>query len=67
MINGHGRCGPAATEDEDDYALHRIDPGKKKWESIYVQIENSQNHRIPDSQVRGACMEPWGEADYLRR
>jgi len=53
------------TEDEDDYALHRIDPGKKKWESIYVQIENSQNHRIPDSRVRGERIEPWGETDYL--
>jgi CRISPR-associated endonuclease/helicase Cas3 len=53
------------TEDEDDYALHRIDPGKKKWESLYVQIENSQNHRIPDSQVQGARIEPWGETDYL--
>lgn len=53
------------TEDEDDYALHRIDPGKKKWESVYVQIENSQNHRIPDSQMSGERVEPWGEADYL--
>jgi CRISPR-associated endonuclease/helicase Cas3 len=53
------------TEDEDDYALHRIDPGKRKWESLYVQIENSQNHRIPDSQVQGARIEPWGKTDYL--
>lgn len=53
------------TEDEDDYALHRIDPGKRKWEAIYVQIENSQNHRVADSQVRGEGVEPWGEADYL--
>lgn len=29
-----------------------------------MQIENSQNHRIPDSRVRGR-IEPWGETDYL--
>lgn len=52
-------------EDEDDYALHRIDPGKRKWESLYVQIELSQNHRIPDSQVAGERIVSWGETDYL--
>jgi hypothetical protein len=30
-----------------------------------IASENSQNHRIPDSQVRGERVEPWGEADYL--
>lgn len=53
-------------EDAEDYALHRIDPGKRKWEAIHVRIEDGQNHRIPDEQVHGTRISPWGEADYLQ-
>ncbi len=53
-------------EDEENYALHRIDPGKRRWDSIYVPIEEGRNHRMLDEQVRGTRIEPWGEIDYMR-
>lgn len=52
-------------EDAESYALYRIDPGKRKWESIHVRIEDSQNHRVPDEQVGGIRISPWGDNDYL--
>lgn len=53
-------------DDEDDYALTRIDPGQRKWESIHVAIDVNQNHRVPNEQVRGERIEAWGEVDYLQ-
>ncbi len=52
-------------EDEEDYGLHRIDPGKKRWETLYVAVEASLNHRIPDHLVVGSGIAPWGETDYM--
>jgi CRISPR-associated endonuclease/helicase Cas3 len=52
-------------DDEDDYELQRIDPGKKRWESIYVAVDKSLNYRIPDQQVSGHGIAPWGETAYL--
>ena len=49
-------------DDEDDYALHRID-GQR--EQIFVAVESGQNERVPDSAVHGACIEPWGETNYM--
>lgn len=52
-------------EDGEDYRLNRIDPGKRRWEKRYVEIDDGLNHRIPDAQVRGARITPWGQTDYL--
>jgi CRISPR-associated endonuclease/helicase Cas3 len=52
-------------DEEDDYELQRIDPGKKRWESIYVAVDTSLNHRISDQQASGPGIAPWGETDYL--
>ncbi|MDE1894759.1 MAG: type I-F CRISPR-associated helicase Cas3 [Xanthomonadaceae bacterium] len=52
-------------EDEENYALHRIDPGKRRWESIYVRVDASLNQRVPDAQVQGPGIAPWGETDYM--
>lgn len=52
-------------EDEEDYALHRIDPGKKRGKNLYVAVDDSLNHRIADRLVAGEGIAPWGEADYM--
>ena len=52
-------------DDEEDYALHRIDPGKKRWESFYVAVDESLNHRIPNHLVAGDGIAPWGETNYM--
>lgn len=52
-------------EDGERYALHRIDPEKRRWDSVHVRIEDSQNHRIPDEQTRGPGIAAWGSTDYL--
>ncbi|MEO5558452.1 MAG: type I-F CRISPR-associated helicase Cas3f [Dokdonella sp.] len=53
-------------DDEDDYALTRIDPGKRKWESIYVTVDRNLNQRVTDEQVRGERIQAWGEVDYMQ-
>ena len=53
-------------DDGDDYELTRIDPGKRKWESIYVTVDGNLNQRVPDEQVRGERIQAWGEIDYLQ-
>lgn len=52
-------------EDEEDYGLHRIDPGKKRWENLYVAVDASLNHRVADHMVAGSGIAPWGEIDYM--
>ena len=52
-------------EDEDDYELFRIDPGERRFDTIYVKIEKSLNHRISSALLDGPRIRPWAEADYL--
>lgn len=56
---------PDPAKDEEDYLLSRIDPGKRRYESVYVPIEASQNHRISDSELSGPRIQAWGESDYM--
>lgn len=52
-------------EDGEDYRLHRVDPGKRRWEKRYVEIDEGLNHRIPDARVRGTRIGAWGQTDYM--
>lgn len=52
-------------EDEENYKLYRIDPGQRRWEAIYVPVDGSLNHRVPDDHLRGSGITPWGETDYM--
>jgi CRISPR-associated endonuclease/helicase Cas3 len=52
-------------DEEEDYVLNRIDPGKKRWETLYVPEDASRNHRIADHLVAGNGIAPWGETDYM--
>lgn len=53
------------TEDGEDYQLTRIDPGKRRYEVVYVAIDKSKNQRIADSELTGQRISPWGATDYL--
>lgn len=53
-------------EDDEDYQLHRIDPGQRRYEQIYVPVENSLHQRIADSELAGPRISPWGATDYLQ-
>lgn len=45
-------------EDDEDYQLHRIDPGQRRYEQIYVPVENSLHQRIADSELAGCASAP---------
>ncbi len=52
-------------EEGEDYVLHRIAPSKERGRKLYVEVEENLNHRIPDQQVSGIRIEPWGSSDYM--
>jgi CRISPR-associated endonuclease/helicase Cas3 len=56
------------TADEDDYKLILLMDKLKgrRGEKELIEVEKSQNHRIPDTAVRGAGVEPWGQTDYFQ-
>lgn len=56
---------PDPDKGEEDYLLSRIDPGKRRYESVYVPVETSLNHRISDGELNGPRIQAWGESDYM--
>lgn len=52
-------------EEGEDYALYRVAPGEDRYRKLYVRIEDSLNRRIPNEQVSGTQMAPWGVTDYM--
>ena len=52
-------------EEGEDYALYRVAPGEERYRKLYVRIEDSLNRRIPNEQVSGTQMTPWGVTDYM--
>ncbi|MCA6215894.1 type I-F CRISPR-associated helicase Cas3 [Ideonella sp. B7] len=52
-------------EDADDVLLHRVMEGAKRGQSLYVPIDRSLHHRVPNEAVRGDRIEAWGTTDYL--
>jgi CRISPR-associated endonuclease/helicase Cas3 len=55
------------TDDGDEYELVRLmdKPRGKRGETVLIPIDASQNHRIPDTDVQGSGIEPWGQTDYM--
>ena len=53
-------------DDEDDYELVQLmdKPNGRRGETLFVRVEKSQNHRIPDAAVEGLGITPWGQTDY---
>ena len=56
------------TDDGDDYELVQLmdKPKGRRGETQFVVVDTSQNHRIPDADVQGGGIEPWGQTDYLQ-
>ena len=56
------------TDDGDDYVLVQLmdKPKGRRGEKQFVVVDTSQNHRIPDADVQGGGIEPWGQTDYLQ-
>jgi CRISPR-associated endonuclease/helicase Cas3 len=53
--------------DEDDYTLIQLmtKKGTRKGETVFVEIEASQNKRVPDVMVQGERISAWGQTDYM--
>ena len=52
-------------EEGEDFALYRVAPGEDRYRKLYVRIEDSLNQRIPDHQLAGTRIAPWGVTDYM--
>jgi CRISPR-associated endonuclease/helicase Cas3 len=55
-------------DDGDDYELVRLmdKPGGRRGESVYLVVDTSLNHRVPDTAVCGPGIQAWGQTDYLQ-
>jgi len=55
------------SDDGDAYELVQLmeKPDGRRGEILFVPIEKSQHHRIPDVEVQGNGIAPWGQPDYL--
>jgi CRISPR-associated endonuclease/helicase Cas3 len=53
-------------EDEDGYELAQLidKPHGRRGEKMFFVVDKSQNHRIPDADVEGQGIKPWGQTDY---
>lgn len=56
------------TDDGDAYELVQLmdKPKGRRGETVFVAVDKSQNHRIPEAAVQGTGIEPWGQTDYLQ-
>lgn len=45
--------------------LHQVADGIRKGRPLYIKIDLSLRHRIPDSAVAGTRITPWGVTDYM--
>lgn len=55
-------------DDEDGYELMRLleNPNGRRGEKLGVNVDASQNHRIPDAAVKGRGIGSWGQLDYWK-
>ncbi|MBI5907326.1 MAG: type I-F CRISPR-associated helicase Cas3, partial [Burkholderiales bacterium] len=53
-------------DDEDDYELVQLmdNPHGRRGETQFVKVDQSQNHRIPDTDIQGHGIRPWGQTNY---
>jgi CRISPR-associated endonuclease/helicase Cas3 len=53
--------------EEDDYTLIQLmaKKGTRRGETVFVEIEASQNKRVPDAMVQGERISAWGQTDYM--
>jgi CRISPR-associated endonuclease/helicase Cas3 len=55
------------SDDCDGYELVQLmdKPNGRPGEKLFSPIEKSQHHRIPEADVHGNGIAPWGQPDYL--
>ncbi|MBH2019386.1 MAG: type I-F CRISPR-associated helicase Cas3 [Burkholderiales bacterium] len=53
--------------DEDGYELVQLmdKPNGRRGETIFVPVDASMHHRIPDAAVEGHGISAWGQTDYM--
>ena len=39
--------------------------GGRRGETVFIEVETSQNHRIPDALVQGERIRAWSHTDYM--
>ena len=51
----------------DDYVLIQLmaKKGGRRGETVFVEIEASQNKRVPDALLQGERISAWGQTDYM--
>jgi CRISPR-associated endonuclease/helicase Cas3 len=49
----------------ESYGLQKIRKERGRRAPLYVDVEASLHHRIPDQALASPTMSPWGEMDYL--
>jgi len=52
-------------DDGEDALLHRVMDGPKRGQNLYVGVDLSQHHRLPEEAVHGERIQPWGVTDYM--
>jgi CRISPR-associated endonuclease/helicase Cas3 len=52
-------------EDGERALLHRVMDDPKRGQNLYVRVDRSQIHRLPDEAVHGERIQPWGMTNYL--
>lgn len=57
---------PTAGSDDYELILLMDKPKGRRGEKEFIEVEISHNHRIPDMDVQGRGIEPWGQTDYLQ-
>ena len=53
--------------DGEDYALIQLmkERGGRSGDTVFVEIEASQNKRVPDAKVQGERISAWGQTNYI--
>ena len=55
-------------EDEEKLLLHRVVDGDRRGEQLYVCIDESMRHAVPDASLQSDpqhSVQPWGQVDLL--
>lgn len=52
-------------EDGTTDELYEVTEGARNGQNLYVKVDQSLRHRIPDAAVTGERIAPWGVTDYM--
>jgi CRISPR-associated endonuclease/helicase Cas3 len=52
-------------EDGENGVLHQVLDGARRGSSVYVEVDGSQCRHLPNADVNGERIQPWGVVDYM--